>query len=90
VRPEGTFDVWLAPDERTFDTVAVVLTVEQVEQVRRSSAMAPLSRGEVDRLLESCAEMARERRQIAGILAQLPSNFAKVREALNLLREIVT
>ncbi|MCU1504369.1 MAG: hypothetical protein JWM12_3723 [Ilumatobacteraceae bacterium] len=66
------------------------LTVEQVENIRRSAAMAPLSRGEVDRLIESCADMALERRQIAGILAQLPANFGKVREALTHLRQIVT
>ncbi len=43
----------------------------------------------VERLIAARAEMARERQQIAGILAQLPTNLGKVRETRNNLCDIV-
>jgi hypothetical protein len=52
--------------------------------------MAPLSQSHVAELLESCAQMARERSAIAAILADLPDSFGAVREALNQLQRIVT
>ncbi len=57
--------------------------------MRRSHAMAPLSRSHVDELLESCAAMARERAVMAAVLAELPQSFAAVREALNGLHRLL-
>lgn len=57
--------------------------------IRRSAAMAPLSRDAVDQLLEACAQMALERRQIRRILEGLPDTVADLRQALNDLHSTV-
>lgn len=62
---------------------------EDVERLRRSHAMAPLPVSEVERLLEQCAQMARERQQIAVLLAELPGTVGALRAALNKLHTIV-
>lgn len=67
-----------------------MLTVEEVEALRRSHAMAPLSRATVDELLVACAEAARERRAIRDALAELPGSVAELRRALNHLHRIVS
>jgi hypothetical protein len=66
-----------------------MLTVEQIEQLRRSQAMGGLTKAAVDELLASAAQMAAERAQIADVLDSLPLSFTAVREALNRLSSIV-
>ena len=51
--------------------------------------MAPLSAAHVGELLDSCAQMAREREAIAAVLAGLASPFGDVRKALNDLHRIM-
>jgi hypothetical protein len=41
--------------------------------------MAPVPASEVERLLEQCGRMARERRQIAAVLADLPGTVGELR-----------
>jgi hypothetical protein len=41
-------------------------------------------------LLDSCAEMARERIAIVEILTSLPESFGEVRKALNELQRILS
>ena len=62
---------------------------QEIEQLRRSAVMAPLSPAAVTQLLESCEQMAREREQITAVLAKLPTSWASVRDALNRLQGIV-
>jgi hypothetical protein len=68
----------------------MILSVEQVDRLRRSAAMAPLGSDAVTELLDACAQMAAERRQIAAVLARLPSSVAELRAALNELHGLVT
>jgi hypothetical protein len=51
--------------------------------------MAPLSPATVNELLESCAEMARQRAQMVKLLSDLPTSFAAVRSALNAMQRIL-
>ncbi|MGE0307158.1 MAG: hypothetical protein AB7Q27_15525 [Acidimicrobiia bacterium] len=67
-----------------------MLKSHEIESLRRSQAMAPLSAGHVHQLLDSCAEMARERDAIAAVLAGLASPFGDVRRALNDLHRIMS
>ena len=67
----------------------VVLSVHEIESMRRSHAMAPLSRSHVDELLESCAAMAQERAAILAVLSELPASFGAVRDALNRLHRLL-
>lgn len=67
-----------------------MLSVEEIEQLRRSQAMGGLTKSVVDELLASAAQMARERREIAEVLNSLPASFTAVREALNRLSTIVS
>lgn len=71
-----------------FDTVKM-LTVQDVESIRRSAAMAPLSNDEAFRVLEACDQLLRERARIAAVLADLPASFGEVRRVLNELQAIV-
>jgi hypothetical protein len=66
-----------------------VLSIHEIESLRRSNAMAPLSQSHVRELIDACAEMARERQAIAEVLVDLPTSFAEVRKALNQLQQIV-
>jgi len=66
-----------------------VLSVHEIESLRRSHAMAPLSASHVSELLESCASLARERQAIVGVLVGLPESFSEVRRALNDLQRIL-
>jgi hypothetical protein len=70
-----------------FDT-GVMLTVNDVEGIRRSAAMAPLSSDEAFRILEACDQLLRERR-IVAVLADLPASWGQVRKVLNELQAIV-
>ena len=66
-----------------------MLSVHEIESMRRSHAMAPLSPATVNELLDSCAVMARQRAEMANLLAGLPTSFAAVRSALNALQRIL-
>jgi hypothetical protein len=66
-----------------------MLTMHDVESIRRSAAMAPLSSDEAFRVLEACDQLLRERARIAAVLDDLPASWANVRAALNELRAIV-
>jgi hypothetical protein len=66
-----------------------MLTVNDVEGIRRSAAMAPLSTDEAFRVLEACDQLLRERARIAALLADLPASWTKVRGVLNELQAIV-
>jgi DNA-directed RNA polymerase subunit F len=66
-----------------------MLRPHEIESMRRSHAMAPLSPSHVDELIESCAQLAREREQIARILSGLPESFSELRAALNELHRLV-
>ena len=66
-----------------------MLTVNDVEGIRRSAAMAPLSSDEAFRVLETCDQLLRERDRIAAALADLPASFRQVRRVLNELQAIV-
>lgn len=67
-----------------------MLQSHEIESLRRSQAMAPLSEGHVVALLETCEQMARERDAIAAVLAGLTSPFGDVRAALNELHRIMS
>lgn len=60
-----------------------------VEGIRRSAVMAPLSRDEAFRVLEACDQLLRERERIADLLANLPASWGEVRKTLNELQAIV-
>lgn len=66
-----------------------MLQRQEIEGLRRSAAMAPLSSDAVRQLLECCDQMAREREQIAAVLERLPTSWASVRDALNRLQGII-
>jgi len=69
--------------------ISGVLSVHDIESMRRSHAMAPLSPTHVSELLDSCQKLARERAEIAAVLADLPESVAALREALNRLHRLV-
>lgn len=60
---------------------AGMLKSHEIESLRRSQAIAPLSLSHVNQLLDSCADMARERAAIVEILSSLPDSFGEVRKA---------
>jgi hypothetical protein len=62
---------------------------ERFEGIRRSAAMAPLSRDGVTELLGITATLIEERRRIRRLLRQMPQSFAEVRKALNELARTV-
>jgi hypothetical protein len=74
---------------RTYVRYSWMLTVHDLEVIRRSAAMAPLSRDEMTRLIDATVQLVRERSQIADVLGRLPASFGDVREALNELQRIV-
>jgi hypothetical protein len=76
-------------DERPFATVRRVDVEERFEGLRRSAAMAPLSREGVTELLGITATLIEERKRIRRLLRQLPENFAEVRKLLNELARTV-
>jgi hypothetical protein len=78
----------LRQGERLFDT-SRVLSVHELENMRRSAAMSSLSIDDQRRLLDECAQMAQERVRIAAVLAELPTSWRNVRAALNELRRLV-
>jgi hypothetical protein len=66
-----------------------VLSVYEVESMRRSHAMAPLSASQVSVLLDACAQMARERARVADLLEDLPATVAALRATLNELHHVI-
>jgi hypothetical protein len=64
------------------------MSVEQIESMRRSAAMAPLSPASVMEVLETAAELARRHREIAKILHSIGSRWPDVRAALNALARL--
>lgn len=66
-----------------------MLQPHEIESMRRSHAMAPLSPSHVDELIETCTQLSREREQIARILSALPESFGELRAALNELQRLV-
>jgi hypothetical protein len=66
-----------------------MLASHEIESMRRSHAMAPLSPTHVTELIETCAQLAKERAQIAAVVAGLPDSFSEVRAALNELHRIL-
>ena len=66
-----------------------MLSGHEIEGLRRSHAMAPLSASHVSELLETCAELSRRQAAIAAVLADLPDSFGAVRAALNRLHELL-
>jgi hypothetical protein len=62
---------------------------ERFEGIRRSAAMAPLSREAVTELLGITATLVDERKRIRLLLRRLPENFAEVRKMLNELARTV-
>jgi hypothetical protein len=66
-----------------------MLTIHDVESIRRSAAMSPLSSDEAFRLLDACDQLLRERARIAAVLHDLPASWANVRKVLNELQAIV-
>jgi hypothetical protein len=64
-------------------------TTHDIEGLRRSAAMAPLSHSETLRVLDEIDGLVRERVEIACQLAELPSTFGAVRSTLNELQKLV-
>ena len=67
----------------------MALSVEEIEMLRRSHTMAPLRPDDDSQLLDSCAELAVERRELIRVLRQLRQTFPAVRRALNEMATIV-
>ena len=62
---------------------------ERFEGIRRSAAMAPLSREAVAELIGITSTLLEERKRIRLLLRRLPENFAEVRKMLNELARTV-
>jgi hypothetical protein len=62
---------------------------ERFEGIRRSAAMAPLSREAVAELIGITSTLLEERKRIRLLLRRLPENFAEVRNMLNELARTV-
>lgn len=71
-------------------TLQRMLASHEIESLRRSHAMAPLSPTQVSQLIDTCAQLSRQREQVATVLARLPESFADLRAALNELHRIVS
>ena len=69
------------------DTDRVPMSVEQIENLRRSSAMGP-PESQVAELLETAAESPATMREIAKVLHALGSRWPGVRAALNELNKL--
>lgn len=67
-----------------------MLSVEEVESLRRSHAMAPLGTHHVDQLLAACDLYARTHREIAAALEQLRTSFPRVREIVGRMNRLTS
>lgn len=68
----------------------MALSLHDIESMRRSHAMAPLSPEAVAELLDTCNQLARERQEIAAVLTDLPESVSALRAALNRLHRLVS
>jgi hypothetical protein len=59
------------------------LKEHEIEEMRRSAAMAPLSAQRVTELLESHAGLSRDWSEIEGVLQRLGPAWAELRSILN-------
>ncbi len=66
-----------------------MITLSELESLRRSQAMAPLSGSQVSALIDACDALLREREQITAIVGTLPNSFTAVRKALNDLHRLL-
>jgi hypothetical protein len=66
-----------------------MLDRHEIEGLRRSAAMAPLSPSAIVELLDSCDQLVRQREQILTVLDDLAQSWTTVRSALNELHKIV-
>ena len=66
-----------------------MMSLADIEQARRSAAMAPLSAATIERLLTELRALIVERQRIASILHDLPSTVGALRDALNELHRLV-
>lgn len=71
-----------------FDTDSV-MTVYELETLRRSAAMAALPKNDVDEVIRQCIQLQRERQQIVEMLGRLPESVTALRETLNALHRLV-
>ena len=60
-----------------------------VENVRRSAAMAPLSKAETERVLKELDRLVKEREAIASVVANLPKSWVEVRSSMNELSRLL-
>ncbi len=66
------------------------MSVEQIENLRRSNATGSLPQSQVDELIETAVELARRQREIAKVLHSLGSRWPGVRHALNELNRLTS
>ncbi len=66
-----------------------MVTLSELESLRRSVAMAPLPSSQVLAIIDACDQLVREREQVAAIVAGLPTSFSELRTALNELHRIL-
>jgi hypothetical protein len=66
-----------------------MLSSHEIESLRRSNAMAPLSPSHVALLLDACDELVRQRAELTRLLDGLPQPFASVRTILNDIHRIL-
>ena len=64
------------------------MSLEQIENLRRSHSMHSLPQSQVTELLETAAELAHRQREIAKALHALGSRWPGVRAALNELNKL--
>jgi hypothetical protein len=86
----GAAATWpdLTNDEHVFDT-GQVLTPHDLENTRRSAAMAALSKDDTMRLIDTCRQLLEDRARIAALLTDLPTTMTALRATLNELHRIV-
>ena len=66
-----------------------MFTPGDLVSLRRSLAMAPLSRKTQEELIDECERLTLERKNVAAVLAELPGAVNELRAALNRLHAIV-
>lgn len=66
-----------------------MFTPGDLVSLRRSLAMASLSRKTQEELIAECERLTLERKEISSVLAELPAAVNELRAALNRLHAIV-
>lgn len=64
-------------------------TAADIESIRRSAAMAPLPRQQVDECLSGYLALARERERVVTLLGDLGPSWRAARSVLNELSELL-